>query len=503
MSDESKNALGSAASGATSGLDGVLRPASRYSVALPLFLIVCGVAVVAIGVTHDLRNANAELQNMYAESVQGLRRIGEMQYQVQETRRMTLYALTTNNSNLQVEYADQSRQADRLVAEGINEYLRQARRAEEVEVGRRLQRDWSDYISVRNQVLASILEGDTKDAVNHDIEAGVQSFNRVSEDLEETKRLYDAQAAHRIGSMTVIARRSMIRLAVVLILVALLVIASVWVIQRSYMLSALQRNKMLNAMELTRLQMEFVASVSHELRSPLAVISSAADNIVDGVVSAEQELKRYGKVIRFKSRQITDLVNQILLFASTKDRQKRYVLLPFEVSKLIDSAVDNTAELVQESGFVIERHIAEDLPSVMGDQSELSQCLQNLIANAMKYSGDSRWVGIRATCGARADGNDQEVRITISDRGIGIDRTELPHIFEPFYRSPKVSAVQIHGTGLGLTLAKSIAESMGGRLSVVSELGAGSSFTLHLTVAEGKRVESETIATQLGAMRTE
>jgi signal transduction histidine kinase len=72
--------------------------------------------------------------------------------------------------------------------------------------------------------------------------------------------------------------------------------------------------------------------------------------------------------------------------------------------------------------------------------------------------------------------------VSVEDRGIGIDSSEIPHIFDPFYRSPVVAAAQIHGTGLGLPLAKSIAEAMGGRLTVVSKLGVGSVFTLHLPI---------------------
>jgi signal transduction histidine kinase len=83
----------------------------------------------------------------------------------------------------------------------------------------------------------------------------------------------------------------------------------------------------------------------------------------------------------------------------------------------------------------------------------------------------------------------QEVRISVSDKGIGMDRSEIPHIFEPFYRSPRVNAMQIHGTGLGLALATRIAETLGGRLSVVSELSVGSTFTLHLPIVERERLE--------------
>jgi two-component system sensor histidine kinase KdpD len=86
------------------------------------------------------------------------------------------------------------------------------------------------------------------------------------------------------------------------------------------------------------------------------------------------------------------------------------------------------------------------------------------------------------------EGSDEELRISVSDRGIGIDSSELAHIFDPFYRSPRVQAAQIHGTGLGLSLAKRIAESMGGRLTVTSGLSTGSTFTLHLQLAKGQEM---------------
>src|SRR5271157_2692319 len=103
--------------------DRVLGVFSRYPSALLLLLVFSVEVGVGMFVIRDVRTASAEAQQMYARSVLGLRQIGELQYQAQETRRSTLYALTTNDSNLQVEYADQSREADRRVTEGIAEYL--------------------------------------------------------------------------------------------------------------------------------------------------------------------------------------------------------------------------------------------------------------------------------------------------------------------------------------------------------------------------------------------
>ena len=458
--------------------DQVLRVFSRYPSAL-LLLVVFSVEVgVGMFVIRDVRTASVEAQQMYARSVLGLRQIGELQYQAQETRRSTLYALTTNDSNLQVEYADQSREADRRVTEGIAEYLKQARMPNEIEVGRGLQRDWSAYLKVRDEVLASILEGSIKEAVDMDLNGGVPSFERVRQDLEDVKRLYDQQASDQLARVGASSRRSVVRLVGVVCFTLIFATFSVWAIQRS---------RMLGAVQFARLQMEFVTSISHELRTPLAVIRSAAENIADGVVGGKEQLARYGSVIRNQSRQITDLVNEILLCASTRNRNNRYTMRLLQVSEIIDVAMENTAELVREAGFMVERHVEPDLPCIIGDLSALSHCLQNLIGNAVKYSAQTRWICIRALLDeARIPGN-REIQIAVQDRGIGVDKSELPHLFEPFYRSPAVASAQIHGTGLGLPLARSIAEAMNGRLTVESKLGVGSTFTLHLPAAKQKQ----------------
>jgi signal transduction histidine kinase len=472
-------------------VDRLLSIASRHNTVLLLFLVFCAVAIVGVFVIHDLQAANAEAQNMYAGSVHGLRRIGELQYDAQETRRATLYALTTSDSNLQVEYADQSRAADQRVKDGIAEYRRQAKLPAEIELANRLSDDWDDYLGVRDEVLASILEGSIKEAVSFDISGGVPSFERVRQDLNEVKRLYDEEASQRLANVVATSRRSALRLIGILGFTFLLSSAAVWVIQRS---------RMLGAIELARLEMEFVASVSHELRTPLAVLSSAADNIADGLIVGNAELRSYGKVLQSQSRQMTALVDQILLFASTEDRKNRYFLQPLQVSQIIEALLNSTKELIQGAGFVMERHVEPALPCVLGDPTGISQCLQNLVGNAVKYSGDARWIALRACSGNSEHKAGPEVRISISDRGIGIDRSELPHIFEPFYRSPRVTSAQIHGTGLGLSLAKRIAEAMGARISVVSELSVGSTFTLHLPVAEGEKLEAPEAESQPGSL---
>jgi signal transduction histidine kinase len=461
-------------------LDGVLNALSRHNAIVLLFMVCCGVAVIAFFMIRDLEHANIEAQEIYTGSVHGLERIGELQYEAQETRRATLYALTTTDSNLQVEYADLTRAADRRVTDGIAEYRGEARSAEVLALADRLNHDWITYLGVRDEVLASILEGSTQEAVSLDLRGGVPAFERVRKDLDEVKRLYAEDASQREADLAASARRTVSKLVGITSFTFLLSTAAVW---------AIQRNRMLSRMQLAELQMEFVASVSHELRTPLAVIRSAADNLADGVIRDREAMRRYGAILQHQSRSMGDLVDQILLFASTEDRTP-YMLQPVTVEKILDAVVADTEGLVNGAGMTLDLEMDAGLPRVLGDLGGISQCLQNLIGNAVKYGGDDRRVTVRAR---RFDGNrgePEELRISVADRGIGIDSSEIGHIFEPFYRSPRVQAAQIHGTGLGLSLAKRIAESMGGRLTVASQVAVGSTFTLHLQFAKGEDVET-------------
>jgi signal transduction histidine kinase len=123
------------------------------------------------------------------------------------------------------------------------------------------------------------------------------------------------------------------------------------------------------------------------------------------------------------------------------------------------------------------------VPWVLADSLAVSNCLQNLITNAVKYGGVDRRIRISASL-ERGEKGGKEVAISIQDRGMGIHRSELKRIFEPFYRSGNATRAQIPGTGLGLSVAQHLAEAIGGRLSVKSEVGLGSVFTLHLRAAE-------------------
>jgi signal transduction histidine kinase len=188
-------------------------------------------------------------------------------------------------------------------------------------------------------------------------------------------------------------------------------------------------------------------------------------------------------------------VDQVLQFAATTRGKPWQPLLELQVSQIVEHALRSTNDLLQEAGFVIDRQIDTGLPPVMGDLSVLSQCLQNLVTNAIKYSAGHRWVGVTAKMNEVAE----EVQISVQDRGVGIHGADLAKVFNPFYRSPQAVAARVHGAGLGLSIAKRGVEIFGGRLTVLTEVGVGSTFTMHLPVSnKGRKVPNQ--STELGAI---
>jgi signal transduction histidine kinase len=303
-------------------------------------------------------------------------------------------------------------------------------------------------------------------------EAGAQPLDeQVTRVFEhKTKGAWQLVVKHRAGSLeaavaTVRRRNLAISFGILLLLtvsVGLIVLSS------------------RRAQALAERQIEFVAGVSHELRTPLSVICSAAENLADGVVENREQIKRYGTLIRDEGRRLTDMVEQVLEFAGAQSGRKNYELRPLEPERVIDDALAALHLPLSENGFVVERQIADELPLINADGAALSRALQNLISNAMKYSGENLWLTVRAEVSKGLSGT--EVRLAVQDRGLGIKPEELPHIFEPFYRGSEVSAAQIHGNGLGLSLVKHIIEAHGGRVSVESKVEQGSTFTLHLPI---------------------
>jgi signal transduction histidine kinase len=250
------------------------------------------------------------------------------------------------------------------------------------------------------------------------------------------------------------------------------------------------------AQHLAEQQIEFVAGISHELRTPVAVIRSAAENLSQGVVGSTERVKRYGQMIEGEARRLGEMVERVLQYAGIESGLGFGARTSLAPAEIIQSAVDSAMPLLGPESVDIHRDIPDSLPPVTGDAAALRSAVQNLVANAVKYGGRDRWVGIRAE--HSQEHRRPEVRITVSDHGAGIPASELPHIFEPFYRGGDALARQIHGNGLGLSLVKRIVAAHGGRVTVETRAGVGSSFTITLPAAEPD-VSSTSVASEVRA----
>jgi signal transduction histidine kinase len=234
------------------------------------------------------------------------------------------------------------------------------------------------------------------------------------------------------------------------------------------------------AERLARQQIEFVAGVSHELNTPLAAIRSAGENLADGVVKDPAQVRRYGALVASEGRRLSGMVAQVLEFAGIQSGRRVYNLQPVAVEEVVDGALADSRWLLEQKEFRVDREIASELPPVLGDAAALRRALHNLIENAVKYDGRERWIGIRAQAGEGG------VEVTVADRGAGIHKEDLPHLFEPFYRGREKAAGSVPGSGLGLSIVRHVVEAHRGRVSVeTGGPGRGSAFTIHLPAAQG------------------
>jgi signal transduction histidine kinase len=218
----------------------------------------------------------------------------------------------------------------------------------------------------------------------------------------------------------------------------------------------------------------FVASVSHELKTPLTSIRAHAETLLMGRAGGVETTADYLKTIVSESERLTRLVDSVLDFSRIEQGRRAYRLQPVRLDEVVQAAAKAIEHSLAQSGF--ELFVSSDgpAPTVRADREALIQAILNLLGNAMKYSGDARRIEMRA--GARGD----EAFVEVVDHGIGIARDDQARIFERFHRVQSVETTGIAGTGLGLTLALHVVEAHRGRIAVESHPGRGSTFSVFI-----------------------
>jgi signal transduction histidine kinase len=236
-------------------------------------------------------------------------------------------------------------------------------------------------------------------------------------------------------------------------------------------------------LELAQLKSAFVSNVTHELKTPVALIRLAVETLEMRRVKSPEETDRFLRAIGRETQRLGQLVDNILDFARLEAGQVTFRFGHVELPMLVRDVLETLKPRLDHLEFEVETDVPENLPAVRGDAMALTHCLLNLLDNAIKYSRTRKEIRIS---GSARDGT---VSLSVSDRGIGIAPADRKRIFEKFVRLEDGLVHDVRGAGLGLSLVDQIIRAHGGRVDVVSAVGEGSTFTLVLPVA----TETETL----------
>ena len=235
---------------------------------------------------------------------------------------------------------------------------------------------------------------------------------------------------------------------------------------------------------LAQAKSNFVSNVSHELKTPLSLLTLFSEILeLDRVTSEEKKIEYYG-IIRHETQRLNKMIDNILDFSKIEAGRKTYNFTAADIAPVIESVLSSYRYQIVNSGFEVQTKLQPDLPAVVIDRDAMTQAISNLVDNAIKYSGDVKQLSVTT------ERRGAELAIELTDHGIGIPRTEQAKVFEKFYRVGNGLVHDVKGSGLGLALVKHIIEAHHGTISVESDVGKGSRFTILLPFA---RKASETV----------
>ena len=239
--------------------------------------------------------------------------------------------------------------------------------------------------------------------------------------------------------------------------------------------------------KLTRLKNDLIATVSHELKTPLASIRVLVDTLAAGRLADQAQADEYLQLIARENLRLSRLIDNFLTFSRMERNKCAFEFEEVQVADLLAEAVESTGDRFIGEPSCLDVDIAGDLPAVYGDSDALVTVILNLLDNAWKYSGDDRAICLKATARGRY------VRIKVIDNGIGMSARTVRRIFGRFYQADRTLTRTAGGCGLGLSIVKFILDAHGASIDVVSRPGAGSTFIVELpAVAGGRQVSNET-----------
>jgi len=243
---------------------------------------------------------------------------------------------------------------------------------------------------------------------------------------------------------------------------------------------------------MNQLKSDFLATVSHELRTPLNSIIGFSD-LLGSADGLEEKQVRFASNIQHSGKQLLDMINDILDLAKIESGKMEIRLSDFNIATVVATQCDMARPLSEKKNIDLEYEFAPDLPFMTQDQGKIEQILNNLLSNAIKFTPDGGRINVVVHRDRRGD-----LRLTVFDTGVGISESEQVLVFEKFRQGTTVLAVgnamtrEYSGTGLGLSIVRELCRLLGGDITLESELGKGSEFTVHLPwkLTELPRIES-------------
>jgi signal transduction histidine kinase len=233
-------------------------------------------------------------------------------------------------------------------------------------------------------------------------------------------------------------------------------------------------------LRIAELRTQFVASVSHELKTPLTAVRMFAETLMLGRAQDKQTRDEYLATIMNESERLTRLVDNVLDFSKIEQGRKVYHMRTAALPEVVRSAAQAMQYPLEQLGFKLNVSIDENVSPMEADTDALEQAILNLLSNAMKYSTSASEIELRL------HSQNGEAVIEVTDHGIGIPAEEQSRIFEKFYRIPSRETEFVAGTGLGLTLVNHIVEAHGGSIEVQSTVGQGSTFFIRLPLGRSE-----------------
>ncbi|NOX98050.1 MAG: phosphate regulon sensor histidine kinase PhoR [Nitrospirae bacterium] len=230
--------------------------------------------------------------------------------------------------------------------------------------------------------------------------------------------------------------------------------------------------------KLEKMRVEFVANVSHELRTPLTSIRGFVETLKEGAIDDPEAKVRFLKIIEKHADRLNSLINDLLHLSRIESQEIKMEFQSINFKELIDEVVSNFRKKIERKALTIEVNIPPNFPHLTADSERIERVLGNLLDNAIKFTPEGGKICFTAL------NNNGNIRIEVSDTGIGIPREHLSRLFERFYRVDKARSRELGGTGLGLAIVKHIVRAHGGTVGVESEPGKGSKFFFTLPITQ-------------------